>query len=459
MTAGTPGHSGVTTLLAERIANSCYTRLAPETIVVAKQCLLDILGVMLAGIDEPLSRILLSEIDEEGGNPLASMVGTGRQGTLAQAALVNGSAGHAHDYDDVHGVMTGHPTVPVAPAVMALAEYLNATGTDVITALATGIDTECLVSSYMGPSHYAKGWHTTATVGCFGSAAASAQMLGLDADTTARALGIAGTQAAGLKSLFGSMCKPLHAGHAAATGLTAARLARKGFTSCPDVLEAEQGFGDTQSTSVSIERFRQALAVDSFVPDVCFKYHASCYLTHAAIEAAMALRQAHGIQPDEIKHVEIMVDQGHFKVCNIQEPATGLEAKFSLRFTTAMALNGLDTSGVATYTDEITRAPSLVKLRDKATVVAYPEPHLESRLSVTMQDGKTHSREANVWLPLRDLGLQWQKLETKFRALVDPILGADTAQQIITWCHNLEDWQDLREFWRMIRGNDRRPCR
>ena len=117
-----------------------------------------------------------------------------------------------------------------------------------------------------------------------------------------------------------------------------------------------------------------------------------------------------------------------------------------------MALNGLNTAGIATFTDELIRAPSLVKLRDQTTVMASSEPRIDSRLSVTLQDGTTHSRETNVWTPLRDLDVQWRKLETKFRALVDPILGADTAQQIVVWCHNLEERQDLREFWGMVRG-------
>ncbi len=156
--------------------------------------------------------------------------------------MINGAAGHAHDYDDVHMAMNGHPTVPVAPAVLALAEHHHKGAHALLAAFAAGVDTECIIGRYIGASHYAEGWHATGTLGSFGAAAAAANLLELDAEATARALGIAGTQAAGLKSQFGTMCKPLHAGHAAATGVQAARLAARGFTSRTDILEIPAGF-------------------------------------------------------------------------------------------------------------------------------------------------------------------------------------------------------------------------
>ncbi|MEE9253615.1 MAG: MmgE/PrpD family protein [Pseudomonadales bacterium] len=443
---------GVTGAVARRVTNSRFSTLPEEAVTVTKQCLLDIIGVTLAGLSEPLSQILLEEAAEEGGNPQASILGSGRKASLTQAALVNGSAGHAHDYDDVNNAMGGHPTIPVAPAALALAEYGGASGEELINALATGIDAECLVGRYIGPSHYGAGWHATGTFGTFGAAAASAALMNLDADATARAFGIAGTQAAGLKSMFGTMCKPLHAGHAAATGLSAARLAARGFTARTDVLEAEQGFGATQSSSTSEERFRHALDVASFVPDTCFKYHAACYLTHSSIEAARALKAEHAIEPDDIESVEITVNEGHFGVCNIQEPSTGLEAKFSLRFTAAMALAGLDTASIDIYTDALTEQPELVALRDKTTVAAHAEPRAESRVAITTRDGRTLAREENVGIPLRDLELQWQKLETKFRTLVDPVLGSNTSEQLIAWCRELETHEDLSEFWSLLRN-------
>lgn len=443
--------AGATGAIATRVRNASFSSLSEEAATVTKQCLLDIIGVTLAGLREPLTQILLDEAAEEGGNPQASILGSGRKASLTQAALVNGSAGHAHDYDDVNSAMSGHPTIPVAPAVLALAEYRGASGEELINALAIGIDAECLVGRYIGPSHYGAGWHSTGTFGSFGAAAASAALMNLDVEATTRAFGIAGTQAAGLKSMFGTMCKPLHAGHAAATGLSAARLAARGFTARTDVLEAEQGFGATQSSNVSEDRLRSALDVPSFVPDTCFKYHAACYLTHSSIEAARTLKKEHALELDDIETVEITVNEGHFGVCNIQQPSTGLEAKFSLRFTAAMALAGLDTGSIDIYTDALTERPELVALRDKTTVLAHLEPRAESLVAITTRDGRNISREENVAIPLRDLELQWQKLETKFRTLVDPVLGSNTSEQLIAWCRELQLHEDLTEFWSLLR--------
>ena len=448
-----PTSSGPTTRIAERVVNTRFEGLSTETITVTKQCLMDFIGVALAGMGEPLARILLEEVEEQGGRAQASMFRTGKKASLSQAALVNGTAGHALDYDDVNSGCSGHPTAPVAPAVMALAEHIGSSGRDVVRALASGIDAECLVVSYTGRSPYKRGWHATGTVGCFGATAASAQLLGLDAGTTAQAFGIAGTQAAALKAVFGTMTKPLHAGRAAATGVTAARLAKRGFASRSDILEAPQGFGATQSDSVSIEKFERDIeAIESFVPETNYKYHAAGYLVHSAIEAARALQAEHDLTVDEIESIEVRVDSGHFTTVNIQAPSTGLEAKFSLRFAVAMALHGVDTARIESFNDDIVKDPALIETRDKAHVVAFDEPAADTRVTITTTDGRVVSLDVNVAIPERDLELQWRKLEGKFRSLVDPLMGSDTAKQLVGWCRDLENREDLSEFWDLLRG-------
>lgn len=445
--------TGPTARIAERVVNTRFDDLSPEAITVTKQCLMDFIGVASAGMGQPLARILLEEVDEQGGNPQASMIGTGKMTSLSQAALVNGTAGHALDYDDVNSGCNGHPTVPVAPAVLAIAEHQGLSGRDVVRALASGIDAECLVVSYAGRSPYRRGWHATGTVGCFGATAASAQLFGLDADTTAQAFGIAGTQAAGLKAVFGTMSKPLHGGHSAATGVTAASLAKRGFGSRSDILEAAQGFGATQSEDVSIERFeRDIKAIESFVPETNFKYHAAGYLVHSAIEAAKALRDEHDLDLNDIESIEIKVDSGHFTTVNIAAPSTGLEAKFSLRFAVAMALHGVDTARIDSFNDDIVREPALIETRDKALVVAFDEPAADTRVTFTTTGGRILSMEENVAIPERDLELQWRKLETKFRSLVEPVRGAEIAKELVAWCRDLDNREGLNGFWDLLRG-------
>ena len=430
---------GPTQALAQRITETHFDALSGEAATVASQALLDFLGVTLAGAGEPLATMLQAQIADEGGHPQASVLGTALSASVRQAALANGAAGHAHDYDDVHDAMIGHPTVPVAPAVLALAEHLGSSGADLIAAYCAGVDTECILGRYAGPSHYARGWHATATLGSLGAAAASARLLGLDVEHTAAALGIAATQAAGLKSQFGTMCKPLHAGHAAATGVEAAQLAARGFTSRPDVLEAHQGFMSTLSDSASLDRFFSALATREFVPDICFKYHAACYLTHSAIEAALQLKRLEKLKPRQVEAVDVWVNAGHFDVCNIAEPVTGLEAKFSLRFTVAMALAGEDTASIELFTDALTRRRDLVALRDRVTVHAHERARPETRVRIRTADGRSLETEANVAIPATDLDTQWQRLAEKFHTLADPLIGGDAADTVEDGCRRLPD--------------------
>ena len=442
---------GATLRLAERISNSHFRTLPENSITVSKQCLLDYIGVTLAGMREPLTRILLADIREAGGNPQFSIFGELERATADQAVLVNGAAGHAHDYDDVHTDMTGHPTVPVAPVVLALAEVCNSSGADLINAFTTGVDTECILGRAMGNSHYARGFHATGTLGSFGAAAAAARLYQLDSQATARALGIAGTQASGLKSQFGTMVKPLHAGHAAQTGLSAARLAKRGFESRTNILEVSQGFAATQSQGLDLARFDEALMRDAFVPGICFKYHAACYLTHSSIEATRTLMQRHQLAARDIDAVEISVNEGHFDVCNIQAPVSGLEAKFSLRFTAAMAMAGEDTAGIDSYTDALTQRPELVALRDRISVHAWEQPRAESRVRMSV-GGEWLEEDFNVAIPLTDLDLQWQKLSTKFHALADPVFGRDRANTLEQFCRTLDSQTSLGPLFSMLRG-------
>jgi 2-methylcitrate dehydratase PrpD len=443
-----------TAALARRIIATGPAWPSPAARTVASQALLDFIGVTAAGSREPLSDILRRQIADEGGNRQAALIGTALRANLRQAALVNGAAGHAHDYDDVHDAMVGHPTVPVAPVVLALGEHLGATGTQLVEAFCAGVDTECLVGRYAGGGHYARGWHATATFGTFGAAAAASRLLGLDAAQTATALGIAGSRAAGLKAQFGTMTKPLHAGLAATAGLEAAQLAARGFTSRGDILEAHQGFMATQADGASVDRFQQALSTADFTPDICFKHHAACYLTHSAIEAALTLKRAHRLTPDRVRTVTVTVNAGHFDVCNIAAPRTGLEAKFSLRFTVAMALAGENTADIGIYTDALTQRADLTALRDRVNVEAHERPRPETRVTIDTVDDRELSAEANVAIPATDLDAQWQRLATKFRTLATPVLGAPAAERIEAVCRGLPEGGSADALWAALRVGD-----
>ena len=229
----------------------------------------------------------------------------------------------------------------------------------------------------------------------------------------------------GSSRCFGTMCKPLHAGMAAQNGLIAARLAAKGFTARPDALECAQGLAATQSADFNPQAAMQEASLDFHIAANLFKYHAACYLTHGAIEAGRALRGKSGASSNAIETISIRVPPVADRVCNIAAPSTGLEAKFSLRLTVAMALSGRDTSGIATYTDELTREPELVRLRDLATIEFVEGlPEAKAEVAITVAGGSRYEAVHDAGLPDTDLQRQGQKLERKFDALVGPIMGA-----------------------------------
>ena len=321
---GNRTQADLTRALAERAIASRYDELPARLREIARQCILDYLGVALAGAEDPLVRILLDEMAEAGGSPHASVVGHDIRLPALSAALVNGAAAHALDYDDVNMAMPGHPSVAILPGLLALAELKGSSGREVITAFVAGYETACRLGAALQPGHYNLGFHSTGTVGSFGAAAACARLLGLDAERTAMALGIAGTQAAALKSQFGTMCKPFHAGKAAQNGLLAARLAERGFSSRTDIVECVQGFALTHGPDFVPEAALATPELGFHLFANLFKYHAACYFTHAPIECARRLREEHRLTADMIASITLKLDASCDRVCNIPVPTDGL---------------------------------------------------------------------------------------------------------------------------------------
>jgi 2-methylcitrate dehydratase PrpD len=424
----------------------------PETARTwARQCVLDYVGCGIAGSSDELVAILLAEMREQGGNEVASVLGHAERLPAASAALVNGAASHALDFDDVNLAMPGHPSVAILPALLALAEQTGSSGADVLSAFVAGYELQCRIGRTIAPGHYdGLGFHATATIGSFGSAAACAHLLGLDAEKFVTALGIAGTQAAGLKSMFGTMCKPLHAGKAAYHGLMAARLAARGFTSRTDVIECGQGFAATHSPDFNPRRAFGTPPNGWWIANNLFKYHASCYMTHAAIESARKLLEQHGFVPDQIETVSVRLDEVCGRICNIQEPTTGLEAKFSLRLTTAMGLAGVDTSRLSTYSEAVAADPVLVGLRDKVALdFRSGLPNTFSEIQLSLRDGAKFTARHDAGIPASDVARQGERLQAKFAALVDPVLGTDKAARLIGDIGRLDALPNVRGLMRI----------
>jgi 2-methylcitrate dehydratase PrpD len=439
----------VTAELARRAAALAWRDLPDDLVERTKQCLLDWFAVTIAGAQEELTDILVREAQEDGVRGSATLVGRKEKVVPSAAALINGAASHALDYDDVNFAMGGHPTVTVVPALLALGEQMKASGRLFIESFVAGYETSGRIGRLVAPNHYARGFHVTGTVGSFAAAAAAGRMLGLSDKELAVAFGIAATQAAGLKSNFGTMCKPLHAGTASEHGLRAARLAAKGFTARSDSLECDQGFAASQSDDLDTEKALGEPPSGWHLRNNLFKYHAACYMTHAPIECAKEIRLRSNFPPERVKKILLRIDAGAEKVCNIPNPTTGLEAKFSLRQTVAMALSGVDTANLASYNDAITQEPRIKTLRDKMAIEFKPNwEHSLAEMAIQLDDGTTLEASHDSGIPWQDIGKQRQALEAKFESLVTPVLGAAATKRLRDTIERIEVLTDVGELAR-----------
>ncbi|HWD57547.1 MAG TPA: MmgE/PrpD family protein, partial [Stellaceae bacterium] len=373
----------------------------------------------------------------------AGVIGHAARLPVGAAALVNGAIAHALDYDDVNLAMPGHPSVAILPALLALAEERQASGKAVIAAFVAGYETCCRIGMALRPGHYTRGFHATGTVGAFGAAAACAHLLGLDAEATGRALGIAGTQSAGLKSQFGTMCKPFHAGKAAQNGLLAARLAARGFSSRPDLVECDQGFAATHAPEFHPEKALAEPKRGFHIFNNLFKYHAACYMTHAPIECGRQLREQ-GVTPGEIAAINLTLHHATDRVCNIPAPTDGLEAKFSLRQTVAMALSGVDTASLGAYSVATATDPGLVALRERVNFDFRDDfPEAGAEIEVELKSGRKVSATFDAGIPMADIDAQGRRLAEKFDALAAPAVGAARARELRAAVLGLDGLADI----------------
>lgn len=450
----------LTEVVARSAADISYQDLPPGVVKIAKQCLLDWTGVALAGSGEPVVAMLGDELTGEGTGGSCTAFGRKLSLNARDAALLNGTAGHALDFDDVVGAMSGHPSAPLAPAVIALGERVGASGQDLITAFVAGFEAECRIGVSMLPGHYRVGWHATGTIGTFGAAAGCSRLLGLDAERTEVALGVAAAQASGLKSLFGTMCKPLHAGKAASCGLLAAVLAERGFTSIHDVLEAPQGFAATGTDTFDPAAGLYPSGEPWQIQSVLFKYHAACFLTHATIEGILRLQRQARFGASEVRRVVLRVPEGHLSVCNIDAPTSALEGKFSLRFTAALALVTGDVSEAA-FTEAAVADPEIDAARRRVEVEAVPamENHTSESV-IELRDGTTHRLLVDMEAPARsevDIENQGSRLAAKFDTIVTPVVGSATTKELLAVLGELEAVSSVRDLTRLCSRESATP--
>lgn len=407
---------------------------APEARIWARHVFLDWLSVTFAGAEETPVKLLRAAYRAPG---VATLIGGGGQRRAEDAALINGTAGHVLDYDDASIMMNGHATAPVAPAIIAVAEEVRARGRDMLDAMIIAQEVECHLGQMLAPDHYQSGYHATTTIGTIGAAAAAARLFKLTPDQTAHALGLAATQAAGLKSMFGSMTKSFQVGKAAMNGIMAARLASLGFTANPDGLDCAQGMGPVMSTSFTTLPFAPGGMARWGVAFNAFKYHGACFFTHSAIEAGRELGTRTGLGPGDVAAMELDVSPAVLTMCDQPEPASGLETKFSIRHLAMAGLRGDPTGENACYSDSFANNPELVAARKRVKLNTPPDNSamlVAARMRITTHDGAQHEAFCDVGELATDTEAQWQRLcgktcamlpDRQAKALIDLVANLD----------------------------------
>ena len=439
----------------------------PEVIRLAQGFILDGLGVTLAGSTEKGSRILHGYVRQFGGRAEATVVGAGFMAPAAKAALANGASGHAMDYDDtqlstskegVYGLLT-HPTVPVLSAALAMGEKERISGQDFLLAYILGVEVEYRIADAINPRHYQSGFHSTATIGGLGAAMAAGKLLALKEEVLARALGLAGSMASGLRENFGTMTKPLHAGRAAENGVTAAELAQKGFTAASNIIEAKRGLFNAMAGGGDESKIVGRLGRPYFMqePGISIKPYPSGSLSHPAQDVILDLVKSHDLHAEKVEAVEVGTNSNVPNALIYPMPKTALEGKFSIPF--CMAIGVLERkAGIAQFTDRKVRESKVVEFMKRVTL--YVDPELEalgydqvrSRVRIKLKDGKTIEGRADVAKghPLKPMS--WGEIGEKFRDCAQLVLSHRETEEAIELVANLDRMRSVLPLIRALSG-------
>jgi 2-methylcitrate dehydratase PrpD len=404
-------------------------REAPEELFErAKRAVIDTVAVAIAGRQEPCFTILAQTLGQGTETGEATVLPTRARTSAAQAALLNGTAGHALDFDDVTDELKGHPSVVLVSALLALAEARGASGRQFLEAYIVGFETACAIARGLPVQpHYLQGWHATATVGVLAAAAAAARLLRLDEARTCHALGIAASMASGSRQNFGTMTKPLHAGLAARDAVIAAQLAANGFTADPEQLEGSLGFFKQYGSNPDLAIVASSLARPDVLltQGVSVKKYPCCYGTHRTADATLAVH-ARGVRAADVRSVRVTVEPGGLQAIIHHTPTTGLQGKFSNEYVVAACL--LD-GGVklSTFTDSaVGRAQAQELLRRVVIQEAETPPfgpsgfeHAYATVEVTLFDGTEVRERCDVPRGDGRSPLSSGEIEAKFRDCLD----------------------------------------
>src|SRR6266849_5713129 len=430
-----PKSAGVTKYVGTFVTQTKYQEIPADVIELGKKSILDGLGLALAGSRAESGSISRRYVEQAGvtrGN--ATIIGSAQKTSPRFAALLNGISIHADDFDDtqlaaakdrVYGLLM-HPTVPVLPAIFALAEQRRVTGKDWMLAYHLGVEVECKIAEAIAPRHYQDGFHTTGTCGPFGSAAACAKLLNFDLSKTLNTFGLVASQSGGLRENFGTMTKPFQAGHAAEAGLVSAELVALGWTAAEQILEADRGFfhafGGSYDPSAIVDRLGKPWTFAS--PGVSLKPYPSGSLTHPAMTELARLIEVNNIEASQVEKVDVGANHNMTTTLLHHDPKTGLEAKFSMEFCMAILLLERK-AGLSQFSDKVVHRPDVREMIRRINFYVDPEAEsagfdkMTSILKIHLKDGRVIAGRAEFGKGSPANPMTFEEAAAKFRGCAE----------------------------------------
>ena len=446
---------GATEILARYGATATATDIPEEILHEGKRCFINFLAVALYASRDPSLDILLEVFRREGGGRHASIAGVGPRTNLQNAALANGYLGHLEDYDDTHFPTVIHPSSPTLPAALAVGEQIAASGRDALVASIVGMEVCCRIGMAVHPYHYDAGWHITGTCGVFGSAIAAGRLLGLDTGAMIQAMGIAGTQASGVREVFGSMTKPFHPGRSAQSGVLAALLSQGGFSSSPTILEGRRGFGAVLSNESHWDRATGGLGEHWELQRNGLKPYACGVVIHPLIDAMIELRTKPGVSAEAVASISARVHPLVLELVNRPNPQVGLEGKFSYQH--GMAVGLIDGAAFPSqYTDDRVRDPAVAALRERINATVDSEMAEDgAEVHLTLIGGISYRVIIANATGAPDNPLTDAQLEEKFRVLTGDVLPKARVERLLKLLWNLDQVTHVGEVLALARPRRR----
>jgi len=432
--------------LASFIASSRLNDIPRDVIHEAKRSLLNFVGCAVGGSLEAAVETAIRALSPYSGERLAQLLARKEQFDPLYASLINGISGHVYEYDDTTPMNYIHPTPPVASALFAYASANGVSGADFLHAFLMGFETESRIGNAIYPAHYEAGWHITATAGVFGAAAGIGKLLSLSIQETVWAIGLAATQASGLREMFGSMAKSFHAGHAARNGYLSAVLAKSGFTAGEHGLEGPRGFAAVLASQYDLSKITAGLGKDFQIRYNTYKPYPCGIVVHPTIDGCIDLYRDFRPSPESIKSVRVRVAPLVLDLCNKREITQGLDSKYSIYHSAAVGLVR-GKAGLQEYSDEAANNSLIRRVRERVTAVADSSiTEDQSHIEVELENGQKLSRFVeqslgNLRKPLTD-----RQLEDKFRDQATGRLPGTQVDRVIELCWQLDTVQDVRQL-------------